>query len=82
MDVINKTQLDSMAQDMSVASGLLDLLICSSNSPTAGELAALNIIQKLVDQVNEKLVDEFRSDEVIFPTQPEIRSSPAKLHAV
>lgn len=80
--MINKKELDSMAQDMNVASGLLDLLICSDNSPSAGELAALNIIQQLVDQVHEKLVDDFRSVEVIYPAQPEVLISPAKLHVV
>lgn len=82
MDVINNTKLDAMMQDMSNASGLLDLLICSKGSADAGELAALTIIQQLVDQVNGRLVDEFRVGLVNEPIQPEILRSPAELHAV
>ena len=69
-------------QDMSKASGLLDLLIISKCSTDTGDLAALSIIQELVDQVNVHLVDEFRNSAVNDRIQPEIIRSPAVLQVV
>ena len=80
--MINNTKLDAMMQDMSNASGLLDLLICSKGSADTGDLAALTIVQQLVDQVNDCLSDEYRGGVVSEPIQPEMLRSPAELHAV
>jgi len=80
--VINNTKLDAMMQDMSNASGLLDLLICSKGSADASDIAALTIVQQLVDQVNDRLGDEYRGEVVSEPIQPEPLRSPAELHAV
>lgn len=80
--MINNTKLDAMMQDMSNASGLLDLLICSKGSADVSDMAALTIIQQLVDQVNDCLGDEFRGGFVSEPIQPETLRSPAELHAV
>jgi len=53
---------DDISQDMTQASGLLDLLICSKGTADGGELAALQIIQEKIDLMNSKFLEALRSN--------------------